>query len=383
MVRLLLKHGARLSLPSGREDAVALYVAARAGHAEVMRVLLAAGAEADGAGRDGRTALFAAAAGGRKPAVELLLAAGADVHASSKDGRTVLHAVMNTPRYSEAGEILPGQDHAGVARLLIAKGADVNAADAQGLTPLAFAAGYYGSRRDTAPLRAELVRIFLEAGARHDLRDGNGQTALHHAAERYDMEAVKALLAAGADPFVADDFGDGRTPDQMAAPYADGKAVSELLVKQMAPRIEAAKLAILAAHQNVADAILTANDAALLPWTQQRVQDTASPREKLAAQLRKLFAERPDRLRKPLAVHVRPNFAEVQLPHPTRPAPQRVCLLYIHMPPDQWRWVLVEPETVAAAERPSMMLGHTARFCMSTYQQLWKELRRPKDAGGG
>ncbi|SDO19874.1 Ankyrin repeat-containing protein [Klenkia soli] len=87
-VQLLLDRGAHA-------DDGSLRAAAAAGHPEVVRVLLAAGAQVDHRDPDtGRTALHAAVAagpgGGREEVVGLLLAAGADVEATTSDGASAL-----------------------------------------------------------------------------------------------------------------------------------------------------------------------------------------------------------------------------------------------------------------------------------------------------
>ena len=70
----------------------ALLMAAWGGHVEIVRALLAAGAEVD-RGKDGHPRpLYKAAYGGHTACVELLLAAGADKEYKTMLGETALDA---------------------------------------------------------------------------------------------------------------------------------------------------------------------------------------------------------------------------------------------------------------------------------------------------
>lgn len=64
----------------------ALEAAAMNGHAEVVRILIKAGADANARSADGATALIAAAKHGFGDVVQLLLDAHADPDAASSDG---------------------------------------------------------------------------------------------------------------------------------------------------------------------------------------------------------------------------------------------------------------------------------------------------------
>lgn len=122
-VRLLLERGAD-------PDSGALHAAATAGRAEVVTVLLAAGASVDRRDPDtGRTPLHAAVAAGPDPGagaaavVRELLAAGADVNATTSDGASPLDIsrVAAARRRAGAADPAPGQDPLG--DLLVAAGA--------------------------------------------------------------------------------------------------------------------------------------------------------------------------------------------------------------------------------------------------------------------
>jgi ankyrin repeat protein len=75
-----------------------------------------------------------------------------------------------------------------------------------------WAAGY--SDDATAADGAATVGLLLATGARPDLADNRGRTALMIAAGRGHPEVVKLLLAAGADPKLRDK--DGKTAADLA-----------------------------------------------------------------------------------------------------------------------------------------------------------------------
>jgi ankyrin repeat protein len=108
-----------------------LVKAAGAGDVAKVRSLLDQGVDPNAASSGmGRSALAYAAFYKRAEVMEVLLAAGADPNARSKLGQTALHEVLNAPGPSRKLEMV---------KLLLAHGADVNAKDNIGMTPLALA----------------------------------------------------------------------------------------------------------------------------------------------------------------------------------------------------------------------------------------------------
>ena len=165
-------------------ERTALKAAAEAGHSEIVERLLAAGADinAPATGHYGRTALQGAARAGHSEIVERLLAAGADIDTPTKYyQRTALQGA------AEAG-------HAKIVERLLAAGADVNVP----------ATGPYqrtalqGAAREG---HAKIVERLLAAGAdiNAPATGSYGQTALQGAAREGHSEIVERLLAAGAD----------------------------------------------------------------------------------------------------------------------------------------------------------------------------------------
>jgi ankyrin repeat protein len=146
----------------GLAGASPLMLAAAAGDVDVMRMLLAKGADPKLTTEDGTTPLMAAAGVGFSDsmtkdgderglaAIKLLIELGADPNASNKWGTTALHGAA----YTGANEIV---------RFLVGKGADLNATDQYGQTPLSIAEGdpnYLGDdfERRSNPKTAELIR---------------------------------------------------------------------------------------------------------------------------------------------------------------------------------------------------------------------------------
>lgn len=140
--------------------------------------------------------LIQAAQKGAVDAVEAMLDSGADPGMrSSRGGRTALH---------EAASF----GNADVARLLIARGTDPSSRDDDGLTPLHCAA------LDLVG-RAGAARLLVDAGVDLDAVDRNGATALHMMATFGHDEAIRTMLAAGADPTIRD--AEGSVPRDLTA----------------------------------------------------------------------------------------------------------------------------------------------------------------------
>ncbi|XP_054723181.1 serine/threonine-protein phosphatase 6 regulatory ankyrin repeat subunit A-like [Uloborus diversus] len=204
------------------EGRTALHVAVYRVRLEVVEMLLAARTDInprDANGRKplihiqnkkGRTALHEAACDfGGAEMVAVLLAAGANTHLQDKWGQTALHVAINS-RKKEIAEVICDADDRNVLR------------DHCGRTVLHFAAerGMQTIVRkllSSGPLRktlrsgkestsnaAEGEGIALSASKEDlvDVRDNYGMTALHLAAQRGFTEIVELLLAAGTDPLL-------------------------------------------------------------------------------------------------------------------------------------------------------------------------------------
>ncbi|MFD0982825.1 ankyrin repeat domain-containing protein [Tropicimonas aquimaris] len=177
----------------------ALHRAAASDSAEVVRLLLDAGADIMVLDDLGNTPLHDAAS--RSASVEVireLIEAGADIHATNEAGWTPLHRAAF------------GKNEPEILQVLLDAGCDPNALDEGGFTPLHEAAG----RKNSAPLIVALVK----AGAKIDLRSKRERglvAPIHRAAQYSTADAVAALIDAGADVRVRD--AEGQTPLHYAA----------------------------------------------------------------------------------------------------------------------------------------------------------------------
>ena len=208
IVRLLLERGVNVNavVPEGGEEneiiagVTALSAAANAGTISLMCLLLDAGADPN-AGGDGLTGGPLRGAMGNADArarILLLREHGANINQTGKHGDTPLMAAARAGN----AEVIP---------LLLSWGADLHA---RRLLSDEYENGYdallYAARAGRGPCAEKL----LVAGATFDARDKKGRDALMLAAQWRHAEAVRVLLAFGADP--ARRSSDGKTAGDWA-----------------------------------------------------------------------------------------------------------------------------------------------------------------------
>ena len=172
----------------------ALLFAVRAGAIDATRALLDAGADVNDALSDGQSALVVAAANAHWELADYLLDRGADPNLAGA-GWNALHQTVRTRRPNPsgglAGPIPTGRvDSIDVVRKLIARGVDVN---------------------------ARMMTNGMKDGQRSRL-NRLGATAFFLAAKNTDVEAMRVLIEAGADPLIPS--ADGTTPLMVAAGIA-------------------------------------------------------------------------------------------------------------------------------------------------------------------
>ena len=196
-VRQLLAHGADVNAAESRKGQTALMWAAAEAHPEITRLLIEHGANIKAISKSGFNALVFAATKNDDQSVRALLAAGADPNYTLSNGTRVL-LVAAAYRSSKA------------AVALADGGADPNVADRAGNTPLHTAAqlGSLDLVNKLIAKRADVNARTAKTQGGRGLGGGGGafffqpgeQTPLLMAARANQVEIMKALVAAGADP---------------------------------------------------------------------------------------------------------------------------------------------------------------------------------------
>lgn len=233
-VKALLARGARANAAESKQGQTALMWAASKSHPGIVQALIESGADVNASTKGGTTALMFAAQQGDVESARLLLTAGANINAVTNSQATW---VGDTPLLLAAAS-----GHEAMAIFLLEKGADSNAADEFGYTSLHYSmmkslVQVAGVRvgapatllwstylyRDNMP---ELVKALLAHAANPNARitkplGGNkllstrlndpakfavyevGATPFLLAAHGHDVNIMRMLAKAGADPLLA------------------------------------------------------------------------------------------------------------------------------------------------------------------------------------
>ena len=168
-VRKMLHEGANPNLPDDQRGDVALVIALRDEAGKVFKVLLdTPGIDLEARSANGKTALMMAAYKHNREAVDALLAKGAKVN---QTGWTPLHYAAS------AGDLA-------IMKVFLERGAKVDALAPTNITPLMFAA------REG---QEEAVRLLLASGADPSLKSSHGWTATQFAMAA-DKPGVAAII---------------------------------------------------------------------------------------------------------------------------------------------------------------------------------------------
>lgn len=223
LVLALIDAGVAVNPPQDRVFATVLHAAVDLQNAELIRGLLARGADANLGARH-ESPLMIAARGESAEILTMLLDAGADPTWTTADGRHALHWAVDQPQHlplllargARRDDLVHTplltavrEGSVAAAKHLLAHGARVDVRDERGQTPLCIAIGKGAE---------ELARLLLEAGASPTFMDrSDGETPLTAAAKRGSVPLLELLLAHG-----------GSLDDR----NRDGEAVRSLLLNQ-------------------------------------------------------------------------------------------------------------------------------------------------------
>lgn len=191
------------------------FAAAQARDLLALNAFFDAGINPNAQDSDGRTVLISAAARGELDVVKVLLSHGVDVNVKDNRGYTALsHAIE--ARYPEVEEALLNRPEI-----------DPNVGGLLG-RPILLAYVWRDNQKATERL--------LALGADVKLRDADGDTALHGAAETGNVEIMRRLLDKGADPNAKNKL--GGTPLMWAAVYGNDDAAQLLLSRGADPSLK-------------------------------------------------------------------------------------------------------------------------------------------------
>lgn len=177
-IAMLLAEGKDPNKADSNGRRTPLHWAVRENHPEVVKVLMAGGANPDIGDQAGKTPLEHAAENGMVEMTAMLIAAGADVNKRDLvGGNAVLWAAgLGSPE---------------TLKLVVDAGGEIEVKDINGLTPLTWAA-------QTG--KSASMKILIEAGADVNSVDAlNGESVLMRAARSGKIESVEMLFASNVD----------------------------------------------------------------------------------------------------------------------------------------------------------------------------------------
>lgn len=184
IMRMLLDRGADVNAKNGSASTPLHLAVMLNADISAARTLLDFGALVDPRDRNGNTPLLLATESMNREAAELFLSEGAAIHSRNNKGLTpaisILKAGEENCRWFYTGNRLRETDNDGLSVLHIAVSLDIN---------------------------VDTLKVLMEAGALPNLRDFNGETALHYVVSSRHLDLASVLMDYGADPFLENNAG--------------------------------------------------------------------------------------------------------------------------------------------------------------------------------
>ena len=224
----------------------ALMIAAENGHLESLELLRGYGADPGVLDNEGRTALHLAATSSHTHVVHSLLQAGADSSIADKTGNTALHLaamkgqvdiVTDILRSPAAADLLNAKGgmwdrtplayavektHSDTVRVLLQAGADPGITSENGNTAIHLAAAI-----GQVDIMKDILRLHSNANLLNAKGGTSQATALTYAVDKSHVDISRVLLRAGADPSIVDM--NGNSALHIAAARGEVNIVKDIL----------------------------------------------------------------------------------------------------------------------------------------------------------
>ncbi|KAI9694302.1 MAG: hypothetical protein M1820_009026 [Bogoriella megaspora] len=213
----LIDHGANVNTGAG-DLGSPINIAVHAGHLEVVGLLISKGANINSRSTLRGTALESAVVGNHRVIVQLLVAKGVQLEAEDRMGRTLLQRTIRRGTLD-------------MVKLLVEVGANIIRQDARGMNCL-----HWASSGSTPETMTFVLEVFLSANGSIDATDYSQWTALHWAAYGGNEDAVRKLIAKGANQTLETQY--NRTAAFLA--MENGHAhVQSILAPNLSPELSA------------------------------------------------------------------------------------------------------------------------------------------------
>jgi ankyrin repeat protein len=203
VVKMLLAHGANINAAENDGD-LAINHACEAGDLASTQLLLAAGSPLNPVDKNGHTPLIQASREGHDSVVAWLIGQHVDVNFHGLSDPAIFYAIW--------------RDHVSTAKLLLNAGADLRVGNAA--VPDPNRALFLNVAWAVATNDVEIIDLLLSHGVDVNCNDFDGTTALMRAVQSAKPPMIAHLLEKGADPNLADN--QGRTALMLSVNYQQG-----------------------------------------------------------------------------------------------------------------------------------------------------------------